>query len=83
MENTQKFGTIQVVPPSPAHSQELADNVVTGLKGQEERIQKQAAAVLVPKHGIFIAAKDLFAGLDALERLDWNAWCILAQKLLE
>lgn len=83
MENTQKFGVIQVVPPSPAHSQELADNVVAALNGQEERMQKQAAAVLVPKHGIFVAGKDLFAALDALERLDWNAWCILAQKWMD
>jgi L-fuculose-phosphate aldolase len=83
MENTQKFGVIEVVPAAPAHSQELADNVVAGLRDQEERIRKQAAAVLVPRHGIFIVAKDLFAGLDALERIDWNAWCVLAQKLLQ
>jgi L-fuculose-phosphate aldolase len=61
----------------------LAENVVAGLRGKEERIRKQAAAVLLPTHGIIVAGKDLFAAIDAVERIDWNAWCILAQKWME
>jgi L-fuculose-phosphate aldolase len=79
LEQTQKFGTIKVVGGAPAHSQELADNIVEGLKGQEATIKKQAAAVLLPHHGIIVAGKDLLAAADALERIDWNAWCILSQ----
>lgn len=82
LENTQKFGVIKVIPPAPAHSQELAENIVAGLLGQEERIRQQAAAVLIPQHGIIVAAKDLWAAVDALERIDWNAWCILASRWL-
>lgn len=82
LEATQKFGLVKVVKGAPAHSQELAANVVAGLKGKEANIRKQAAAVLMPKHGIVVAGKDLFAALDALERIDWNAWCIIAQGLL-
>ncbi|MDT8898707.1 class II aldolase/adducin family protein [Thermanaerothrix sp. 4228-RoL] len=83
LENTQKFGIIEVVPPAPAHSQELANNIVAGLRGKEERIRQQAAAVLIPYHGIIVAAKDLWAAIDAVERIDWNAWCILAGKWLD
>jgi L-fuculose-phosphate aldolase len=83
LENTQKFGVIEVVSPAPAHSQELADNIVAGLQGKEERIRQQAAAVLIPHHGIIVAAKDLWAAIDAVERIDWNAWCILAGKWLD
>jgi len=82
LEQTQKFGIIKVVGAAPAHSQELADNVAAGLAGQEAIIKKQAAAVLLPHHGIVVAGKDLLAAVDALERIDWNAWCILARAQL-
>jgi L-fuculose-phosphate aldolase len=82
LEATQKFGVVDVVQGAPAHSQDLADNIVAGLRGKEDRVRKQAAAVLMPEHGIFVAGKDLLATIDALERIDWNAWCILAQNLM-
>jgi len=82
LEATQKFGVTEVIPAAPAHSDALADNVVAGLRGKEERIRKQAVAVLIPYHGIVVAGKDLLATVDALERIDWNAWCILAAKWL-
>ncbi len=82
LEQTQKFGIIEVIPDAPAHSERLAQNVVAALHGKEVAIRTQAAAVLVPTHGIIVAGKDLFAALDALERIDWNAWCILAQAIL-
>ena len=82
LEQTQKFGVVKLVGEAPAHSQELADNVAAGLAGQEVAIQKQAAAVLLPHHGVVVAGKDLLAAMDALERIDWNAWCILAQQSL-
>jgi L-fuculose-phosphate aldolase len=82
LESTQKFGVIDLVPAAPAHSQQLADNVVAGLRGKEANIRKQAAAVLLPQHGIVVAGKDLLATVDALERIDWQAWCILASRWL-
>ncbi len=82
LEQTIKFGSIDPVPAAPAHSQELADNVVAGLRGKEANISKQAAAVILPRHGILVAGKDLLAAADALERIDWNAWCVLASRLL-
>jgi L-fuculose-phosphate aldolase len=82
LEATEKFGVIQVLPYAPAHSMELAANVVKGLEDQRERITKHAAALLLPKHGLFTVSKDIYLCLDAVERIDWNAWCILAQKLM-
>jgi L-fuculose-phosphate aldolase len=83
LEQTQKFGSVEPVGAAPAHSAELAANVVAGLQGKVENIRKQAAAVILPRHGILVAGKDLLAAADALERLDWNAWCVLASRLLE
>jgi len=82
LESTQKFGVIEVIKPAPSHSSELANNIVAGFKGKEDRIRKQAAAVLIPNHGIVVVGPNLLATLDALERIDWNAWCILAQRML-
>ena len=82
LESTQKFGSVDVIAAAPAHSQTLADNVVAGLKGRKECIRKQAAAVIAPKHGVLVAGKDLLAAFDATERIDWNAWCILSQRLM-
>ena len=82
LEQTQKFGAIKVARPAQAHSPDLATNTIEVLRGQEATIKKQAAAVLWPHHGIVVAGKDLLAAVDALERIDWNAWCILARPAL-
>lgn len=82
LESARKFERVDIVPYAPAHSQALADSIVAGFKGKDHIIRKQAAALLLAEHGIIVAGKDLLAALDAVERIDWNAWCVLAQKLL-
>jgi L-fuculose-phosphate aldolase len=80
MEATEKFGIIQVIAYAPAHSADLAKNIVDGLRGQDDRIKTQAAAVLMPRHGIILAGRNLLTTVDALERIDTNCWCIMAQR---
>ena len=82
LEQTAKFGVIPLAPEAPAHSDELAAGVAALLAEREAVIRVQAAAVLVPGHGIIVAGKDLPAAADALERIDWNAWCILASSMV-
>jgi L-fuculose-phosphate aldolase len=82
LESTEKFGVIEVVDYAPAHSQALADNIRNGFRGKEALITRHAAALLLPKHGLFAISKDLYLCLDAVERINWNAWCILAQKMM-
>jgi L-fuculose-phosphate aldolase len=77
LEATQKFGAIKVTEFAPAHSADLAKHVIAGLRGQEERIRKNAAAVLAPWHGIFCIGKDIEAAFDAVERIDTNAHVLL------
>ncbi len=76
------FGTIEPVPYATPNTQELAENVVVGLQGKEELMIEFAAPILLPKHGVFVAGKDLYACLEAVVKIDMNAWCILAQKWL-
>lgn len=80
--STDKFGEIKLVRPIPVHSAELADEICEAFRGQEERVEKFAAAVLAIRHGVFVLAKDLNAGYDTLERIDGNAYCALMSKLL-
>lgn len=44
---------------------------------EEERIKKQAAAVLAPWHGLFTIGNTLEAAFDATERINLNAQLIL------
>jgi L-fuculose-phosphate aldolase len=81
LEQTLKFGDIQVVDYAPAHSQELADNIANAMRGQEDRIRKQAAGVIAPWHGMFVLGKDLDMTYDAVERIDTNAYIVLMSQL--
>lgn len=80
LEANLKFGTVPVIDYAPAHSSQLAENVVNALRGQELRIQKQAAGVIAPWHGVFVMGKDLNAAFDAVERFDTNAYCLLMAR---
>jgi L-fuculose-phosphate aldolase len=82
LEATEKFGTIEVLHYAPAHSNELAESIVQGLANQRERINRHAAAVLLARHGIFAVSRDILMCLDAVQRIDLNAWCILAERSL-
>ncbi|MDW8064551.1 MAG: class II aldolase/adducin family protein [Anaerolineae bacterium] len=79
---TDKFGEIQVVEDAPAHSQQLADIIGAAIAKQLERVRKQAAAVLAPRHGVFVFARDLESGFDALERIEVSAYCALMARLI-
>jgi len=77
LEAHLKFGVTPVVKYAPAHSADLAENIAGALEGQEARIKNHAAGAIAPWHGLFIMAKNLPAGFDAVERFDTNAYCIL------
>lgn len=79
---TDKFGEIALVEDAPAHTQTLADVISAAMINQLERVRKQAAAVLAPRHGVFVFARDLESGYDALERIDVSAYCAMMARLL-
>lgn len=82
LEGVKKYGVLPYHDPAPPYSQQQADSIVANLRGKEALMKSAAAAVLMPRHGIIIAGKDLFAAIDALERIDVNARCIIAAKIL-
>lgn len=82
LEHTQKYGVIPLTRYSASHTPELGGYVVEALRSQEANLLEHAAAALIPTHGIVVVSRDLLAALDALERIDWNAWCLLAGRLI-
>ena len=45
-------------------------------------IAKHAAGALAPWHGLFLMGKNLQAALDAVERLDTNAYMIIMSQYI-
>ncbi len=82
LEGTNKFGVVELCEPAPAHSKELAEHVIAAMRGKEDRMRVQAAAVLIPYHGIILAGADFDKTLDALERIDENAYCLIVRGSL-
>jgi len=79
---SKHFGELQYHAEAPQYSQDQAEKVVDVLKGQEERMKKKAAGVLMPRHGIIVASADLMTALDCVQRMNTNAFTVLAQKWL-
>lgn len=77
LEDTLKFGLVEVCQYAPAHSSRLSEFVARAFQGKEAALQAQAAGVIAPWHGLFVMGKDLDAAYDAAERMDTNARCIL------
>jgi L-fuculose-phosphate aldolase len=84
LEYTYKFGEIGLAEYARGgvQNRQLAENVYKALCGQENRMAGQAAAVMVPWHGLFAVGKDLYSVLDAIERIEINARCILMGRVL-
>ena len=82
LEYTTKFGDVECIPESPAHSQDLADHVVAVAARRRAQLAKVALGVLLPRHGIAVLGHDLDDAYDTLERLESNARCALLSRLL-
>jgi len=72
-EYTEKFGVVDVVPPLPSHSKELADAVVEKLTLRREALKKNGLGLILAWHGALTVGRDLSDAYDTLDRLEWSA----------
>jgi L-fuculose-phosphate aldolase len=79
-EYTEKFGTVEVVPPLPSHSRELADAVVEKLIPRQETLRKNGLGLILAWHGAVTVGRDLADAYDTLDRLEWSAHTLLASR---
>jgi len=77
------FGILEYHAEAPPYSQEQADLIVGMLNEKKEVMKKKAAGVLMPRHGIIVAGVDLMTVLDCLQRMNTNAFAVLAQKWID
>lgn len=70
------------IAEKPMYSREQGEEIVSKLKGKEDKIETYAAALLMPQHGVFVVARTLYKALDCLERMGTNAYCVISQKAL-
>lgn len=82
LEHTKKFGTIGLTRFAPAHSPDLAENILAALRPQVAGLEHHAIATMVPQHGIVVVGRDLDDAFDTLDRLETNARALLLGKLL-
>lgn len=74
-----EFGFID---EAPLYSFEQGQKIVARLQELAPPLERFAGVVLLPKHGIFIAAGDLYKAVDCLERMDTNAYSYLMMNLM-
>lgn len=82
LEYMAKFGTVEVVPPLPSHSQEVADAVVEKLAARRSTLTKNGLGLILASHGVVTVGRDLADAYDTLERLEWSAHILLSQGAL-
>ncbi len=82
-EYTEKFGVVEVVPPLPSHSQELADAVIEKLTPRRATLKENGLGLILARHGVVTVGRDLADAYDTLERLEWNAHTLLLLQASE
>jgi L-fuculose-phosphate aldolase len=82
-EQTDKYGPIRFCEWAATHTEQLAVNVVEGLRPQAGELKKHPIATLIPRHGIFVVGTDLNTTYDTLERIERNAYIALMARLLD
>jgi L-fuculose-phosphate aldolase len=82
MEDTLKFGTVEVCEFAPAHSSDLSKFILDKMRLQAHALAKGSAGVLAPWHGLFVLGRDLDMAYDSFERIDGNAHIILMNSIL-
>jgi len=76
-EYTEKFGTVEVVPPLPSHSAELAEAVVERIEPRRGMLAENGLGLILAWHGAVAVGRDLADAYDTLDRLEASAHTLL------
>ena len=82
LRSNDSYGVLQYHEAAEPYSEDQANKIVKVFWGQEDRLTTKGAAVLMPRHGIIVAAKKILVALDCLDRIHNNAFAVLFGKLI-
>jgi ribulose-5-phosphate 4-epimerase/fuculose-1-phosphate aldolase len=71
---------VDVVPPFPSHSEELAEAVVGKLLPRRATLRKNGLGLILAWHGAVTVGQDLADAYDVLDRLESSAHTALAAR---
>ncbi len=83
LETTQKFGTIECIEETRGYSKELAEKVIAHFATKRELLRQSALMVILPRHGIVAAGRDMNACFDIVDRIESECRCQILGKLLD
>jgi L-fuculose-phosphate aldolase len=83
LETTEKFGTIGCIAPHHGYSPELAQAVIGHFAKNRELLNKAALEVILPRHGIVAAGRDMNACFDIVDRIESDCRCQILGRLLD
>jgi len=80
----KKYGEIPVIPSDiDLFSEECAKAIADIFEAKGKSFEKHGHAVFYPYHGILVVAPTLDDAYDLLERIEFNAYAILANCILD
>ena len=79
-EYTEKYGTVEVVPPLPSHSAELAEAVVEKIRPRRQTLSENGLGLILAWHGAVAVGRDLADAYDTLDRLESSAHTLLTLR---
>jgi L-fuculose-phosphate aldolase len=82
-EATEDRGDVGCIPFARAYTPELAANVSKYFEDRRELAERVPLGVILPKHGVLVTGKDIYAALSMLELIETDAYCAICLDLLK
>lgn len=81
-EATMGRGYVECIPWTKAFSEALGDQVYAYFDARRELAERKPLGMIMPKHGVVVSGKDLLSAYSMLERIETDAFCVLAKSVL-
>ena len=81
-EATMGRGYVECIPWTKAYTEDLAENVYQYFVQRRELAERKPIGMIMPKHGVVVSGKDIFGAYSMLERIEADAFCVLAKNVM-
>lgn len=81
-EATMGRGYVECIPWTKAFTEDLADNVHAYFDERRELAERKPIGMIMSKHGVVVSGPTLTGAYSMLERIEADAYCVLAKSVL-